>query len=242
MASDGESNGTEYRVGPRHPPLDKRFKKGAPSPNPLGRPPKPKTETGFLKSVHPFAAALLAFDNAFLAMPGDGDGPQQTRRVVALHRLYQKAVRDGDLGAMKLYLQLVGAAEAQARELKMEMLKLAEWFIGKHLDRFIRHEQAGKPLPEIYPDPRDIDIDADGNVSIFGPMNRQERLLQALIIEEQSRTIEGIKLMRKAEKSGRSAAARIGRRFKRELGKINAALPIRLRKQPCYVAAEEDEE
>jgi hypothetical protein len=33
-------SGSQYKVGPGHPPLESQFKKGAPSPNPKGRPRK----------------------------------------------------------------------------------------------------------------------------------------------------------------------------------------------------------
>ena len=244
MADDETRDNADHPVGPYHPPRDKRFKKGAPSPNPLGRPPKPKTETGFLKSIDPFAAAVLAFDNTLLRMRNDeGQTDFQTRRVLALHRLYKRAVGDNDLGALKLYMQLVGAAEVEARKLKTEMLKMALWHIDKYLDSFIRYERAGKPPPDVHPDPRDIHIDPNGNVTIDGPMSAEERDQQAMFVDCQLGAVEGLRALRRRRHTlDATLFCRMERKLKRQLGKLNRELPSRLRQQSWEIMPENSDD
>lgn len=63
----GSSN-DEYRVGPGHPPLESQFKKGAPSPNPKGRPRKDATALPDVKKL--FEEAL---NKKFKLKKGDKD-------------------------------------------------------------------------------------------------------------------------------------------------------------------------
>jgi hypothetical protein len=50
-ATDPETSESEYKVGPGHPPLETRFKKGCPSPYPKGRPRKSATMAPDLKKA-----------------------------------------------------------------------------------------------------------------------------------------------------------------------------------------------
>ena len=91
-----KKRGGGYEVGYGKPPKDTRFKKGAPSPNPHGRPPK-------IESIH--ASVLRCLSQEIKVTTADGEVRDMQKRDVIAERLVQKAA-NGDMQATKIICQI----------------------------------------------------------------------------------------------------------------------------------------
>lgn len=232
MMSEDQQTHSPRKVGPGNPPEEHRFQRGAPSPNPLGRPPKPRREDGLMQKLAPWASRIAAFDSQLLPTRDENrEHILSSRGDLALKRLFQKAMKEDNIAAMKLYLQLTEAAKKEVTEHLHTMLAMAEAHREKYLVMFASYEYAGRRLPEIFPDPRDIIVNADGTVTIEGPMDLEARAVQDVAVQRQTHLIEAIAILHKYAMQGPSPEEKSTlRKLKRELAAINKALPSRLRR------------
>ena len=228
--TDQQHNNDDDKVGPGRPPREYRFKKGQPSPNPLGRPPKPKKVDGLLAKLDPWAAAVVKFDNTIIGRASrGGEMVDLSRRDHWLELLYKRIGKD-DVWATKYYKELTDAAHAKASSYKQDILGGAVAHREKYLKTFIQYEAAGRALPDIYPDPRDVIIDENGNVTIEGPTDFADRAFQDLLVEQQQAVLTVIESIGRETTEAKAASSiSIIRKLKRRLSRINKALPSRLR-------------
>jgi hypothetical protein len=96
-----------YRVGKGKPPLEHRWKKGEPSPNPKGRPKGPTAQTELMKML----------GKKVWVTGSDGRRVQKSFDAVIAHKLLERAV-NGDFAAIKLVTQVAmkqGVADLAAQ-------------------------------------------------------------------------------------------------------------------------------
>lgn len=216
------------RVGRSHPPVEHQWPKGT-SGNPHGRPPKRRI-ADLIEGVEPPAAMVVAHDNKLIERrTNDGTIETLKRREAMLERLYRKGL-EGDLRAMKEYLRISEAAQTISRDVHAKMYISATEHRSRYLEKFIAAERKGKPLPEVYPDPRDIEIDWDGRVTIHGPIDHAGHLEMLAILEMRETALWALdKLAANSDMDQRQQAKAI-KTVKKQLRKFNALLPPRLQK------------
>lgn len=170
--SESTSDESEpYRVGPGKPPLEHRWKKGCRSPNPAGRPPKRRIST-MLQVIDPLAARVLEHGTA--RIPLRKYGSKGIVRVDAnLDALFKQGLT-GSTRASLAYHEIQQEASAKRRTMVSEVMRVAVEHQEKWLDAFIEAEMLGRPLPKVFPDPRDIVFSGDG-IRIIGPVNRADK-------------------------------------------------------------------
>jgi len=99
--------GRSYEVGYGKPPKDKMFKKGGPSPNPHGRPPKKETF---------YTAVLRHLSQEIKVTTADGEVRDIEKRDLIAERVVQKAAM-GDIQAIKIISQIdEGYADQEAQK------------------------------------------------------------------------------------------------------------------------------
>jgi hypothetical protein len=134
----------EYRVGPGHPPLESQFKKGAPSPNPKGRPRKDATALPDVKKL--FEEAL---NKKFKLKKGDKD-VFLTRTALGIDQLLNQFAK-GDRHARR---DLMDMAEKFGVDLLAgQKAKIQEALQPNHqaiLDAYVAR-QLPQPAPAFQP-------------------------------------------------------------------------------------------
>lgn len=217
----------DYRTGPKKPPWDTRWVKGQASPNPSGRPSKKHLEA-LSATLEPLAAAFIAFDSRETGVV-DRDGKPVTKGEAFLEMLYKRALTDN--GAAKLYNQARKEAYEVQRQFNHATLEAAIFHRKKYLSTFRSLEQAGLPLPKVYPDPRDVIIRDNGIVDIVGPMDVEEHALMQRAVTSRDMflaQIDSIVLECEQDRSWVLAARRI---LRRKIYRLNPYIPPRLRKR-----------
>lgn len=216
------------RVGRGHPPVEHQWPKGT-SGNPLGCPPKRRI-ADLIDSVEPHAAMMVAHDNKLIERrTNDGTIETLTRREAMLERLYRKGF-EGDLRAMKEYLRISEAAQAMARDVHAKMFTSAAAHRSRYLEKFIAAERKGKPLPDVYPDPRDIEIDRDGRVTIHGPVDRAGHLEMQAIVKLRDSAISVLDQFVADPDMDQELRTKAIKAVGKRLRQFNNRLPPRLRK------------
>lgn len=180
MSRSPENDG--YKVGPGNPPREHRWKKGQPSPNPRGRPPK-KPQEKLLTQLNKMQQAVLAHANKEITIRG-ADGERTISQLEAfLDTLLKNAAKNGQT-AIQTYYAAIREAMAADASFKSELLDYALQHRARWLEIFIQAEEQGKEVPGILPDPRDIEILPDGTVKIVGPISyEQQRLVEEILNE-----------------------------------------------------------
>jgi hypothetical protein len=161
MSNDDDDR--PYRVGKGKPPLEHRWKKGQPSPNPKGRP-KGRTAATELQQ--------LLRQKVEVRGP-DGRVKRKTFGAIIAHKLVERAVKD-DFAAIKLISQLtvksaepeLTAAEAARAERQEAEDLAARKALSARLVRLLQDEASrkkgmGDPLKS-GPDFRPINDDDSG--------------------------------------------------------------------------------
>ena len=164
-------------VGYRNPPVERQFKKGAPSPNPYGRRGKQGKQK---KLLQPFAvgrnvtgelakAFLLA--EAYRPVTIRENGLQTTLpAIVAVIRGQFVAALKGSRLAAKNVIHLTHAIEAEEAEKHAQYLRDIDKFKRTAHQVIALARAAGEPDPELLPHPDDIHVDeSTGIVTPAGP-------------------------------------------------------------------------
>jgi hypothetical protein len=164
---------SQYEVGYRKPPPEKRFKPGQ-SGNPQGRPkgsrnrPKPISGDGL-------AGIILA--EAYRSVKiNDGPKVVSMPMATAIVRATALAAAKGQHRAQRLFTDLLAATERERYRLNAEWLDVAitykvEW--ERELQRRARHNITELPPPLPHPDHVVIDM-RNGTAAIKGPATREE--------------------------------------------------------------------
>lgn len=218
----------EYRVGPGRPPRDKQWKKGCPSPNPFGRPPT-KSHQGLFAKIDPMAARIFSFDQTQIIKRTPEGTVEITHGEAALAKLFKEAM-SGDYRALRDYLKITEAAQKAKAEFELNHLGEAIAYRRFWLARFEYLEARGKRLPNVYPDPRDIEIGSDGSVEVYGPVDAEGRAMQEVVVRHRDEIIEALALMMGSPHLGEEDRKRIARSAKRKVSPLNKLLPPRLRR------------
>ena len=139
-----------------------QFAKGTPSPNPNGRPPKPKL---FLQGG-PLHSELLKFASQKITINESGKRKRVSRYEAALLKAFSEYYlgKTPDVGFLNLLLTVDAAAHAEKSKLLQEAVEYKlEWGEYKHL-----HGGADYKGPPIVPDPDHIAF-VNGEVILDGP-------------------------------------------------------------------------
>lgn len=215
------------RPGHRCPPPEYRWKKGCPSPNPLGRPPK-KHLKRLTQLLGPFAATVL---NHAQEVIGTVNGVEITNLDAQLRALSKRGMKQ--TAASRLYLQYVDKAEAENQELRREMLLAAIEHKAKYGRIFAYYDSKGRRLTDILPHPDDIVIDPDGGVRIVGPVTKADQILMEAVEKERDDMIRAGEIF--GRKEGRRLsdedARRLWAKSRRKFYDHNGALPPRLKRK-----------
>lgn len=217
----------DYKVGPSNPPREHRWKKGEPSPNPRGRPSK-KPQEKLMVQMNALHNAVLAHAAKNITVRST-DGVRTITQMEACLDLLLKMGAKNNAKAMQIYLNSIGEASAESAKYRTELLCTALEYRAKWLPLFEHAEAAGKELPNIYPDPRDIQILPDGTVKIVGPLDiRQWRAVQDILeeLDKYQSVWSSVKDERKLSLEDRK---QIWRKTTRAMRKLNSALPPRLK-------------
>lgn len=176
MAGKGKSG--DQTIGYRKPPPEHQFKKGAPSPNPKGRPKKPRKAP--ISTGADFGAMrmnTMLMEEAYRLVPArDGDKTVQIPMMQAIWRTMAVKAANGDHHAQKQILDRLGVIEKEQYQL-----------LVAYNDQLMRHKAgwtelinearaAGHPEPQIFPHPEDIIFDYNtGKVDVYGPKTKEQK-------------------------------------------------------------------
>lgn len=166
------SSDSQYKVGPGHPPLESQFKKGAPSPNPKGRPRKNAGIAPDLKK-----ALEEALNKKVKVKKGDAQ-VSLTRAALGIEQLVNQFAK-GDRHARRDLMDI-------AKELGVDLLagqkeKIEEALSPSHqaiLDSFISHHPQVKAAalpPRIKAPPELLDAfvpKVPASEKVTRPLNR----------------------------------------------------------------------
>lgn len=220
-------------MGHRDKSEKRPWEKGGPSPNPKGRPPSKHVKSLF-EALDPHAAQMLEFDRQGTGTIG-ANGEEMTHGSAFTSSILRRAITEETFARM--YSDMRREAHDKEQAHKQSVLRAVFFHREQYLDKFILAEKSGKALPNIFPDPRDILIGADGSVRIVGPIDREanERMKKAL-------EIRNIAFVTIAEIMDRTDFEREERRemylmVRRTVYRINPVLPPRLRRRvPAFHA------
>jgi hypothetical protein len=110
------SSGADYKVGPGRPPMESRWKKGSPSPNPRGRPPKKP------------GGQLGAILSRTMELSSGGQTRTMTRRAVLDLSLRGKAIEEGGewLKLWKRQQEIDGKRAERVRRSEEQQARLSD--------------------------------------------------------------------------------------------------------------------
>lgn len=159
-------------------PKPKPWEPNGPSPNPKGRPPT-KHLRAMVAFIDPEAGEFIDFDRMGTGV-FDANGKEMSRGDAYMHSLWKQSLTDPR--ARELYDQKRTEAYKKEAKYKYEVLDGAGYHRHRYMAEFISREAKGKPRLKVWPDPRDIIIHGDGDVSVVGPMDAlQEQQLQRML-------------------------------------------------------------
>lgn len=233
MAND-EQRGGRSKVGPGNPPEAHRWKKGQPSPNPKGRPPKRKAHDMLgdyerLRMLDNFAAVITKVGN----ITTKGEDPKSLIEG-SVRNLYEiaynlKTPAQHRVAAHKVLLDYY---KESSRTLAREQEKMFNNALD-HKERwsapFRDCERRGIPTPNVYPHPDDVIIRNDGSVEIVGPMwPEQQRDLEAVLLMRGN--IEECLPVLTDDHCNSADRKKIINYLRRRWNKLNKSLPPRLQR------------
>lgn len=120
-----------------------------------------------MKAFNGLSATQQTILNHARAVIMEMDGKSITRLESLLTRMGASVETKPELA--KLLLQVYGEAEQAEHNMKMEILEGALAFKEKWTAKFNEAERLGKPLPKVWPDPRDLIVRGD-TVECVGPL------------------------------------------------------------------------
>lgn len=205
MARKGKSG--SYTIGFSKPPREHQFKKGAPSPNPKGRPKKTR------KSPAPDAAGFgsLRLDTIFLeeayrpvsVLEGNKTVETSTMQVIA--RAISVKAAKGDRHAQRMVVERVSAIEAMEHRLLVSYNEELMKYKARWTEVINEARAAGHPEPVIIPHPDDILVDHNtGKVGIYGPKTKEEKDRLDKFIAQRDKWQKEIQLIRNEWKKASS--------------------------------------
>ncbi len=201
-----------------------RWEKGCTSPNPKGRPPKPKTKSrGLFATVNADLASFLAADRKVVAT--DENGEDITRGDSLNLHLFRGAMTDPRM--MKIYLDRKTIAADSEREVREAALIAAMEYQNKYLPLAIAAEKRGGEFILV---PHPLDIVIRGlEFSIVGPLTELDRLRVKGIVVQRDLILETVETL------WESPVDMEGRReiwlyLRRRHYRLQAKLPPRLKK------------
>ena len=151
-----------------------------------------------------------------------------TQLEVSLDLLLKMGAKN-NAKVLQIYLNFIKEASAESAKQKSDMLSTALEYRAKWLPRFEDAETAGKEVPNIFPDPRDVEILPDGTVRIVGPLNiRQWHAVQD-ILQELDKYQSVWNFVKDERKLSLEDRKQIWRKATRTMRKLNSALPPRLK-------------
>jgi hypothetical protein len=218
-----------------------RFMNGAPSANPHGAPKKRLKPGNITKMMDPTATMVVRL--AGMPAAKRADGTIVTRFERALEELYLRGTdpKKPNMAALKEYVRITAEGLAADKKWQNELLSYALEHKALWSEKFETAERLGRRVPKIFPHPQDIVILNDG-VAMVGPMDMEEhkQMLAALQMRDiYLRALETI--TEKSLLDDPIWTAEIGR-MKREVRKLNNALPPRLRAETLPQKAVEEPE
>lgn len=148
----------------------KPWEPNGPSPNPKGRPPTKhlKAMVGF---IDPQAGEFIDFDRTGTGV-FDANGKEMSHGDAYMHSLWKQSLSDPK--ARELYDQKRTEAYKKEAKYKFDVLDGAGFHRHRYMDEFVSRELNGRPRLKVWPDPRDIIIHGNGDVTVVGPMNAEE--------------------------------------------------------------------
>ncbi|WP_428332588.1 DUF5681 domain-containing protein [Novosphingobium sp.] len=213
-------------VGPRNPPVEYRWKKGDPSPNPRGRP-KKKHLKSLLAGLNPLAAALLENGRRVV---GEIQGEEITNIDAVMRSLSKRALKETP--AARLFTQLMEKAQADEQEVNHGILLAAMEHKEAYGPKFAHCEKLGLKLPNVLPHPEDIIIEPDGSVKIVGPVMWEGQIILEATVKARDMWIDVGKELARAEARiiDEADAHDHWKKARRKFYRLNAHIPPRLKK------------
>ena len=215
----------DYKVGPGCPPLETRWPKGCPSPNPRGRP-----RTKHLKSLSavldPLASHFLEFDRKATGIL-DSDGDEITNGTAFLMSLHKRSLKDNR--AAELYQKGRQEAYQAQKDLNRAAFEGALAHRERYLDEFVKMASRGIAVPKILPDPRDLILEGDGNVRVVGPLNIEEKKVVDAAVDLRDRCLEIISEIHSKPPEIRKDFLDTRDYLRRKIYRLNRHIPPRLK-------------
>lgn len=174
-----EENGDEEMVGYGRPPKRTQFKKGAPSPNPKGRPKKARNSVPPV-GMAPATAEVILQEARRLISVRDNGKAEEMSTVRALVRGLNidglKGNRRGQVEALKLVRAAEAAADAEWRTIIGNVMA----YKHHYAEEFAACDARGLKRPEPLPHPDDVQIDhINRHVVHNGPDDEASKALWA---------------------------------------------------------------
>ena len=206
------------------------WEKGGPSPNPKGRPPKPK-ESKLFSRVNRELASFLEADRKVIGATEDGEAITRGESL-DLH-LFRGAMNDPRL--MKLYLERKNLAVDLERQLRETAVTAAIQYQDRYLQHALALEKAGREFKQV---PHPLDIHVDGmEVRIDGPVTELERLIVKGVVARRNAIHKGVILILDQTNVSLKFRRELWEKLRRRHYRLEAKLPGRLKRPfPTWVA------
>lgn len=194
--------------------------KGRPIKDPLAR---------LLKSVNPFAAAIIAHSAKTLTrrLP-DGSTQEVTRLEAMLERMF-KAGMENSASDRRFLTELSREALAQEASLKAEVLLFATNYKERYTSQYETADRMGRTMSRDRPDPRDIEICENGEVIVHGPVTSEDYRKLDFILETRDITIGAIASFEALNTITAKQREANVKSLKRKRNMLNSLVPPRLR-------------
>ena len=218
-------NDNDKPTGPGNPPKEFRWKKGCPSPNPRGRPPKKKLEQ-MLAPLDKYAEMVDRLGSTMVPGP---DGPHELRenylRVIAGIATDKKMPAKERRAAAKLWSDIDREALRVLNKEMEQQFNNALNYKERWTPAFRLAESKGRPVPTQLPHPDDVVI-VGARVTIVGPVDAeaQAHLEQNLATRKLLKAVFETMLV-EGPSEGCTKNLKMARRY---LAKINKLVPPRL--------------